>query len=97
MRSKGKHITHLIHKHKTDFIFLQETKIRTDLLASQITTALGLQYSCFSLGKQNIGSGVTILQTSHRWKVTIKDRDNEGRIAIVEIENSSHTYTLVNI
>jgi exonuclease III len=62
MRSRGKHITHLIHKHKVDYIFLQETNISTDLHASQITPALGLQFSCFSLGKQNIGSGVAILQ-----------------------------------
>jgi exonuclease III len=31
------------------------------------------------------------------WKITHKDWDDDGRIAIVKIEDLSHLYTLVNV
>ena len=92
--NKEQHIIDLVKKHKTDFIFLQETNITTEHDANMYTKTLGMKNSHFSLGRFK---GVGIVQTSDRWEITHKDRDSEGRMVTMNITDKNDNYTLVNI
>ena len=94
-RNKQQHIITLAKKHKSDFIFLQETNINTEHEAQTYTRSLGMRNSHFSLGQHCRGVG--IIQTSDRWEITHRDRDNEGRRVTINITDKRVTYTLVNI
>ena len=91
---KEHHIINLVKKHNIDFIFLQETNITTEHDAHMYTKALGMKNSYFSFGRFK---GVGIVQTSDRWEITHKDRDNEGRMVTLNITDKNDNYTLVNI
>ena len=95
LKNKHKYIVHLVRKNKPDFIFLQETNINTHFLAQRYTTEMGFKNSTFSLG--TYARGVAIIQTSDKFTVTHQYTDNQGRIAIVRVEDNNSKYTLVNI
>src|SRR6202042_1980914 len=98
LKTKIQHIVDLIHKYKTDFIFLQETHVDTDFKAHKYLTKLGLRHACFSLARH---AGVGILQTSDNWDIIHKNTDREGRVAIIQVKNKNdinpEEHTLVNI
>src|ERR1700729_3387588 len=98
LKTKIQHIVDLIHKYKTDFIFLQETYVDTDFKAQKYLTHLGLRHACFSLARY---AGVGILQTSDSWDIIHENTDSEGRIAIIQVKSKNdrnpEEHTLVNI
>ena len=95
LKNKQKYIIHLVRKHRPDFIFLQETNINTHFIAQRYTADMGFKNSIFSLG--TYARGVSIIQTSDKYTVTHTHTDDEGRLAIIRVENENNKYTLVNI
>ena len=95
-RKKGDCIIKLIKDHTPDFIFLQETNIKTEHDANTYTTKLGFKHAHYSYS-QHQWNGTAIIQTSDRWKITNKGNDQEGRITTVNITNNKQKYTLVNM
>ena len=67
-KHKAKFLKHFIKKHKTDFIFLQETNLKDIERANKILEALGVNKGYFSLG--GVGTGTATIQTSDLWTVT---------------------------
>jgi exonuclease III len=98
LRHKLNTIINLINKYKTDFIFIQETKINDSSHTLNITSQLGIKHAIFSLGRY---TGVATLQTSDAWDITHTRTDKEGRIVIIDIQSKDHKntekLTLVNI
>ena len=74
---------------------MQETNINKQFTADRYITEMGFRDSIFSLG--TFARGTAIIQTSDKYKVTHKHKDNQGRLTIIRIENSNNKYTLVNI
>ena len=89
-------LQNIIHTHKPDFLFLQETNINDNYTAQKFVHKLGLSKGIFSLGKNC--KGTAILKTSDRWEIINETSDNTlGRITTATITNKSVEHTLVNI
>ena len=94
---KQKHIRSLIDRHKTDFIFLQETNFKNMYTAEKYTHSLGITEAHHSLCRTTLGSGTTILNTSNKYKIIDTYTDTEGKLAIATIQGKEIKMHLVNI
>lgn len=100
LRHKTQHIRNIAHKHKPDFILLQETNIHDRYTQMQTLQKLRpeVKEAYWTVDKETTQSrGVVILKTGNDWTVKRHYGDDKGRIGMVEINNENLTYHLYNI
>ena len=95
LTSNKKFIKTIISRNSYDFVLLQETYIKNERDAQNLTTFLGINDYVFSYGNRK--NGTCILNISNKFNIINKSADLEGRWVIATIQNEYKTFTLINI